>query len=332
MTTIRQTFTLATVYTFKCASASAAEVTFTSYEDDGATVFDSWTLEPGQTKIWHCDRSIVDISSNGNPSYSIVPFNSAAAYAAVSGGEKQKGNYMMYEDDGNIKAAEFPTLTDASSLFYSNIHITLWDVDFPKLVTAANAFNKAQYLDTFRADMPCLTAGRYMFQYCSKLKAFESDLSSLVDGFHMFQACSSLDTFQTPMPKLVTSSYMFQGDSKLTTFSGALDALETGDFMFASTKIQSFAVNMPRLKNGTSMFDACPLVECSIGFPSLENGSGMFRNCKLEAETINAILESLPLAPADTGLGKGKIMFTGCPGAASCDPSIGTAKGWTVQI
>ena len=69
--------------------------------------------------------------------------------------------------------------------------------------------------------------------------------------------------------------------------------------------------------------NACVLLTKCITAP------GAFFNCALDAENINAILESLPIW---TDSQSHVITFTGCPGAATCSHEIGTAKGWTVEI
>jgi hypothetical protein len=47
--------------------------------------------------------------------------------------------------------------------------------------------------------------------------------------------------------------------------------------------------------------------------------------CNMNASALNALFTSLP-----TVSGKA-IKITGCPGAGTCDTSIATNKGWTVQ-
>ena len=51
-----------------------------------------------------------------------------------------------------------------------------------------------------------------------------------------------------------------------------------------------------------------------------------FRNCAMEAETINLLFGDLIRTTTPQ-----TIKVTGNPGAASCDPSIAEAKGWTVE-
>lgn len=85
METIRKTLKPATIYTLKCAPSSTVNVTFSAVAADGTTA-ETWTLTPGQTKIWRCNHEHVDISSIGNPSYAIIPFTSGEESVIMPGG------------------------------------------------------------------------------------------------------------------------------------------------------------------------------------------------------------------------------------------------------
>lgn len=100
--------------------------------------------------------------------------------------------------------------------------------------------------------------------------------------------------------------------------------------MFYGCGLVSWDVPLEALTNGYWMFAYCDkLKEFNVGLPKLSSGINMFTGAGLEADAINGILESLP---SYTDGSTHKITFTGCPGAALCDTSIGTAKGWTVEV
>jgi hypothetical protein len=68
---------------------------------------------------------------------------------------------------------------------------------------------------------------------------------------------------------------MFQGCTSLTTFIGDLSSLT----------------------DGTSMFQGCTSLETFIGdLGSLTEGENMFTGCKLDAESVECILDTIPVS------------------------------------
>ena len=102
------------------------------------------------------------------------------------------------------------------------------------------------------------------------------------------------------------------------------------DFLYYNPKSTSFAgLEFPVLKNADAMYAECKKCrDVCLEYPVLETAKDMFRNAGLEAAQIDAILGHLPAYTSGSHI----ITFTGCPGASGCTPSIGTTKGWTVQV
>jgi hypothetical protein len=80
------------------------------------------------------------------------------------------------------------------------------------------------------------------------------------------------------------------------------------------------------LSSYSSMFSACP----SLSKINLSPGNGpkftfSVQNCKLSAASLNQLYTSLPTVSGQT------ITVTGNVGIAGDDPTIATAKGWTVS-
>jgi hypothetical protein len=65
--------------------------------------------------------------------------------------------------------------------------------------------------------------------------------------------------------------------------------------MFSGTNIDSFSGNLDSLSDGRYMFSYCEnLTSFSSALPNLSNGYEMFTNCKLDADSVEKILTSIP--------------------------------------
>lgn len=95
------------------------------------------------------------------------------------------------------------------------------------------------------------------------------------------------------------------------------------------TSLTSVKGDVSDVKTLMAAFAGCTsLTDVPLSWPALTSGNMAFTNCGLTALQINEILTSLQSFSS----GSRSITFVGCPGAVDCDPTIGTAKGWTVQI
>ena len=256
-----------------------------------------------------------------------------------------------------------PDVTDATLMCISS-SIREWHVDLPNLVTGGPGLNgifaKSTRLEKFTGALPLLERGNAhrngaggMFIGCSALVDWTVPLPRLDNGDNMFSSCKSLDGWLVPLPMLshatqmfsatglkswtmplpsLTYAYaMFMNCTSLARVDTSLPLLDNGQAMFyVCVSLESFDTPLPLLTDAGLMFYGCShLSSFSSAMPMLAKANSMFVNCALEAAEIDSILERLP---AWTDGGEHVISFTGCPGAASCNPSIGTAKGWTVEI
>jgi len=148
-----------------------------------------------------------------------------------------------------------------------------------------------------------VTTFSYMFSACYSLQSIPLlDTSAGTTFSGMFQSCSSLQS----IPLLDTSagtnfSYMFQSCSSLQS----IPLLDTS----AGT-------------NFTNMFQSCSsLSQAALSGTKV---SISYINCKLSADALNTIYTNLATVTGKT------IVVTGNWGVASDNPTIATAKGWTV--
>ena len=104
-----------------------------------------------------------------------------------------------------------------------------------------------------------------MFYQCSNLTTFTSDLSSLTNGRSMFYDCRNLTTFTSDLSSLTNGETMFFYCTNLTTFTSVLSSLTIGRGMFAyCSKLTTFTSVLSSLTDGTTMFDGCKLDSNSI--------------------------------------------------------------------
>ena len=148
-----------------------------------------------------------------------------------------------------------------------------------------------------------------MFYACSSLQSVPLFSTGAVTSMSsMFYVCSSLQTVPLFSTGAVTNmSNMFSGCSSLQS----VPLLNTG-------AVSSSA-------NSASMFASC--LSLAIGRTNGIRFTGSYTSCKLSAAEINNIFTGL-----GTASGAQTITVSGNIGSATCDPSIATAKGWTVTV
>ena len=198
--------------------------------------------------------------------------------------------------------------TDTSGMFSGCLalrHVPFFNTI--NVTTFATMFNGCASLRELPAfNTLHVTSMRQAFYGCQSLTSLPSLNTALVgDMYGMLQNCSRLEN----VPWLDTSAA-----TSATTFCQNNSALRTLPAL-------DFAGVAGSLSNA---FSCSSLTECLI---TGLNQTVSFANCKLSAAAINTIFTNL----SATGTGK-TITVTGNYGAATCDTSIATAKGWTVVI
>jgi hypothetical protein len=167
-----------------------------------------------------------------------------------------------------------------------------------------------------------------MFNGCASLEEVPAlDSSSCTSMRQTFFGCQSLRTLPPLNTALVTDMYgMLQNCSCLEN----IPWLDTSAATSATTFCQNNSAlrTLPALDFAgvagllSNAFACSSLTECLItGITQTVS----FASCKLSAAALNTIFTNL----SANGAGK-TITITGNYGAATCDTSIATAKGWTV--
>jgi surface protein len=141
-----------------------------------------------------------------------------------------------------------------------------------------------------------------MFFYCKSLTTGPLiNTANVTNMFFMFYGCSSLTTVPLYNTANATNmGYMFNNCPALTTIP---------------------ALDMNLVTSISGMFGICPSLSRIEAAPKI---SFTITNCKLSAAELDALYTRLPTVTSRT------ITVTGNYGVASDDPTIATAKGWTV--
>lgn len=200
-----------------------------------------------------------------------------------------------------------------------------------KLITPPYKFYKEYNPDgtVTPHNLELVTDGTSLF-YGKKITVSKMALLNCAYATSLLNTANSVDgEMDVDLPICVYAVYLciYSLFERIKVFAPLLT--QTEGWVLSCPNLHTLIVDLPRLKLADGFAqNATKLATVSTNFPSLSSGKNMFLNCKLSDVAINAILESLPTYTSGTHI----ITFTGCPGAATCDPTIGSTKGWTVEL
>ena len=181
-----------------------------------------------------------------------------------------------------------------------------------------------------------LTSTSYMFQYgwsqfLTSVELF--DTSNVTKMDYMFRGCSSLESvplFDTS--NVTTMRNMFNGCSSLESVP-LFDTSNVTDmrdmFQYCSSLVEVELTDCSKVTNATTMFGTLATSTQATSLerlilPGMTRGFNLI-NTNMGASALNDFFHSL-----GTASGSQTIDITGAPGAAECDKSIATTKGWTI--
>jgi hypothetical protein len=200
------------------------------------------------------------------------------------------------------------------------------------LTSAANVFNNARMLSTVVGTAWTATVTNFtsMFANCHALRTVPLLDTALGTNFtNMFQNCSTLLT----IPLLdtshgVTFTGMFDGCASLLTLPDLdihLGTVATAMFQNCYALALLPTLNAAALTSGSlaSAFSGCDSLQ-SVVLTGMRFSFSV-ANAKLSADALNALYTGLA-----SGVTGQTVTVTGNVGTATDDPTIATAKGWTV--
>ena len=143
--------------------------------------------------------------------------------------------------------------------------------------------------------------------------------------------------------KFTIGSNMFSYCSNLTSFNGDLSSLTNGNSMFSyCSNLTSFSSDLSSLTDGSNMFSYCSnLTSFNGDLSSLTNGNSMFDYCKLDATSVERILNTIP-EYTDGSSHRLTMTIQSGEAASKFGEITGTTpnyairnvnfKGWTIQV
>ena len=279
----------------------------------------------------------LSMSSVTNTSYMFMQCYSLWDIPTYSTGSVTNMSYMFY----GTKAKVYPNMTTTSVTNTSYMFANCTAMTTMPVLSATSQ----------------ITNPTSMFSGCTTLVTFGSmNLSSATTMAYFFSGCTSLTTFGTitTTSALLNTTYMFNQCTALVTAPNFTTSGVTniqGMFLYCTslTTIPAYnfaAVTSPSNFVGTiylpgSTCTALTTVNCTGLGTSFAGGDVLvqttvdFTGCNLNASAINTLFTNLGTAPApfliiSTWYYHAIIVVTSNPGAATCTPSIATAKNWTV--
>jgi len=242
----------------------------------------------------------------------------------TSWGNVTNTSYMFYlcNSLSNVTLpSSWGNVTNTSYMFVSCYHLS--SVTLPSswgnVTNTSNMFYNCHSLSsvTLPTSWGNVTNTSYMFQYCTSLSnvTLPTSWGNVTNAYGMFQYCFSLRTINNLEYLGSTTT-----NADFTDFLRDAQAI-TGTLTIAS-KLSRIGIygqsghNLKctsiRLTNGTSTWTgSSPQIDVSF--------------CSLDADALNTLFGDLETVTGKT------IRITGNPGASTCDTSIATSKGWTVQ-
>lgn len=223
-------------------------------------------------------------------------------------------NHMFYRCSALQRVPLFDTsaATTIQGMFFNCYSLTeVPAFDTSNVTNMASVFSSCYSLQSVPLfDTSSVTSMSTMFGFCSKLKEIPAfDTSSVTAMGTFVQGCTALEKFPLLDTSAVTNAaLMFTGCSALQSIP-ALD-------MSAATNLTGWIYS-----SATSLCQSLSKVSAT-GM----NASFRIDNSKLSSTDLNEIYTNL----SATGAGK-TITVTGNYGTAGDNPSIATAKGWTVS-
>ena len=274
----------------------------------------------------------------------------------------QNASYMFAD---SLMLTELPELggplLDAAGMFAGCESLPAAPMlDTSRLTDMASMFMSCSALTSVPLyDTSGMTNMDSTFQYCTSLTGIpEFDTSSVTNMTHMFAGCSSLTTIPalntsavtnmrnmfancsslTEVPALDTSSVtnmdgMFVGCSSLTTVPTLDTSSATNmSYMFANctslTEIPALDMSQSTDNFWFAGSPETPLASLtSIKAYGATRAWGIW-GTQLDATALNEVFTNLGVIAEGTQY----MTLNNNPGDADCDPSIATAKGWTVKI
>ena len=263
---------------------------------------------------------------------------------------------------GKLKTVTLPTsLTGVTSMItmfqncYS-LESVVFPASMPSLSQASNAFNTCSSLESLTLPTTILGNNTATFQTafanCYRLKELVYPATITTPTMNNmtgeFQNCYSLKSVTLPATQLTSVSTATNLFNNCYSLTGITNSNFLGNNSTATTTYVNGTTMGTGSRSMQSLSFSCKFSKLELqgtgsganqsalsSLRLLNNGAGQYGGSSpqinvsftsMDATALNQLFTDLPTITSKT------ITVVGCPGAATCDTSIATAKGWTVTI
>lgn len=234
--------------------------------------------------------------------------------------------WMQINAEGDtITAYDFTGLIYPKAMFagtrYKNIDLT-----FPDVLDATQLFQGSSVVSA-RIILPKCVDIRQMLVGTTNLDSLYIE-APLATGAVSMMVGSGIKTINISLPSCSSVPDLASNCQRLTSFVGDFPkAINTSTMLNNCTALESIQLNFQELASAVSLASGnVSLKSFQATWPKISSLQNAFDNTGLEATALNSIFESLPTYTTGTH----NIGIKGAVGAATCDISIATQKGWTV--
>lgn len=233
-----------------------------------------------------------------------------------------------------------PVCTNMASLFANCINLEVCpEIDAPNVTELTSMFEKCYALtSTIPYYFPKAAGFYYMYRDCVNLRIIEevkTDSSSMGQGFSAFAVnCPSVEIFTFPtcekwiganVPTATGSGHILSNATQLREIRGYIKGNNFISELFSNSKLIEGSVAFDGVNIPTSVANHPLITEIRHRNGLATMGNVDISNCGLNADAINQLFEDLPRVSTTRNINvKGNV------GASDCNPSIATAKNWTV--
>ena len=218
----------------------------------------------------------------------------------------------------NLSSFNTAAVTNMSNMFqncYSLQSLNLSSFNTAAVTNMTSMFyncTSLQSLNLSSFNTAAVTNMTYMFYNCSSLQSLNLssfNTAAVTNMSNMFQNCYSLQS-------LNLSSFNTAAVTNMGSMFSGCSSLQKIDLSGTNVGAVTSVGNFGSFTNGTTSLIKCRLPQAKWNFTVANN--------PLSATELNLLFGDLATVSGQT------ITITGCTGAATCDKTIATNKGWTV--
>jgi hypothetical protein len=270
---------------------------------------------------------------------------------------------QMAQNCGKLKSVTLPTslngVTTITSMFNAcySLESVVFPSSMPALTIISSAFLNCTSLE--QVTLPTSISGNASglfgntFANCYRIKdiVYPATLTSASTPLTMineFQNCYSLKSITLPTTQLTGINVLTSTFNGCMSLTGITNTSFLGNTSTATTSYVNGTTMATNSRSLQSLSFNCKFSKLELqgtgsganqsalsSLRLLNNGSGQYAGTSpqinvsytsMDATALNQLFTDLPTITSKT------ITVVGCPGAATCDTSIATAKGWTVTI